>query len=30
MIHDTTTVNKGRKDGKTNMEIKPNAVVQYN
>jgi hypothetical protein len=31
MIHDATTVNKGRKDRKTNMEIKkPYAVVQYN
>jgi hypothetical protein len=31
MIHDATTVNKGRKDRKTNMEIKnPFAVVQYN
>ena len=30
-IHDATTVNKGRKDRKTNMEIKkPYAVVQYN
>ena len=30
MIHDTTTVNKGRKDRKTNMEIKkPYAVGQY-
>jgi hypothetical protein len=38
-IHDTTIVNKGRKDRKTNMEIKektnmeimnPYAVVQYN
>jgi len=29
--HDTTIVNKGRKDRKTNMEIKkPYAVVQYN
>jgi len=29
-IHDTTTVNKGRKDTNTNMEIKkPYAVVQY-
>jgi hypothetical protein len=28
--HDVTTVNKGRKDRKTNMEIKkPYAVVQY-
>jgi len=31
MIHDTTIVKKGRKDRKTNMEIKePYAVVQYN
>jgi hypothetical protein len=31
MIHDATIVNKGRKDRKTNMEIKnPYAVVQYN
>jgi len=31
MIHNTTTVNKGRKDRKTNMEIKkPYAVGQYN
>jgi len=31
MIHDATIVNTGRKDGKTNMEIKkPYAVVQYN
>ena len=30
-IHDTTTVNKERKDRKTNMEIKkPYAVGQYN
>ena len=30
-IHDATIVNKGRKDRKTNMEIrKPYAVVQYN
>jgi hypothetical protein len=30
MIHDATTVNKGRKDRKTNLEIKkPYAVVQY-
>jgi len=30
-IHDATTVNKGRKGRKTNMEIKkPYAVVQYN
>jgi len=30
-IRDTTTVNKGRKDRKTNREIKkPYAVVQYN
>jgi hypothetical protein len=30
-IHDATIVNKGRKDRKTNMEIKkPNAVVQSN
>jgi hypothetical protein len=30
MIHDTTFVNTGRKDGKTNMEIKkPYAVFQY-
>jgi hypothetical protein len=29
-IHDATVVNKGRKDRKTNMEIKnPYAVVQY-
>jgi len=29
-IHDTTTVNTGRKDRKTNLEIKkPYAVVQY-
>ena len=31
MIHDTTNVNKGRKDRNTNMEIKkPYVVVQYN
>jgi hypothetical protein len=31
MILDATIVNKGRKDRKTNMEIKkPYAVVQYN
>ena len=31
MIHDATIVNKGRKDRKTNMEVKkPYAVVQYN
>jgi len=30
-IHDVTVVSTGRKDGKTNMEIKkPYAVVQYN
>ena len=30
-IHDATIVNKGRKDRKTNMEIKkPYAVIQYN
>ena len=30
-IHDTTTVNKGREDMKTNIEIKkPYAVGQYN
>ena len=30
-IHDTATVSIGRKDGKTNMEIKkPYTVVQYN
>jgi len=30
-IHDTTIVNTGRRDRKTNMEIKkPYAVVQYN
>jgi len=30
MIHDATAVNKGRKDRKTNMEIKkPYAVFQY-
>ena len=30
-IHGATTVNTGRKDRKTNMEIKkPYAVVQYN
>jgi len=30
MIHDTTIVNKGSKDRKTNMEIKkPYTVVQY-
>jgi len=29
-IHDTTIVNKGRKDRKTNMEMKPYAVGQYN
>jgi len=30
-IHDATTVNKGRQDRKTNMEIeRPNAFVQYN
>ena len=31
MIHDATIVNKGRKDRKTNMEIKkPYIVFQYN
>jgi hypothetical protein len=31
MIHDATTVNKGRKERKTNMEIKkPYFVVQFN
>jgi len=31
MIHNTTTVNKGRKDRNTNIEIKmPYAVFQYN
>jgi len=31
IIHDATTVNEGRKDRKTNMEIKkPYAVSQYN
>ena len=31
MIHDATNANKGRKDSKTNMEIKkPYAVGQYN
>jgi len=30
-IHEATTVDEGRKDKKTNMEIKkPYAVVQYN
>jgi len=30
-IHDATVVNKGKKDRKTNMEIKkPYAVVEYN
>jgi cytochrome c oxidase subunit IV len=30
-IHDATTVNKGRKDSETNMEVKKlYAVVQYN
>jgi len=30
-MHDATVVNTGRKDRKTNMEIKkPYAVVQYN
>jgi hypothetical protein len=30
-IHDATVVNKGRKERKTNMEIKkPYAVAQYN
>jgi hypothetical protein len=30
-IHDATTVNTGRKDRKTKMEIKkPYAIVQYN
>jgi len=30
-IHDATIVNKGRRDRKTNMEIKmPCAVIQYN
>jgi len=30
MIHDTTTVNTGKKDGKTDMEIKkPYAVFHY-
>jgi hypothetical protein len=29
-IHDATIVNKGRKDRKTNMEVKkPYAVIQY-
>jgi len=31
MIHEATTVDKGRKERKTNMEIlEPYAVVQYN
>ena len=31
MIHDATIVNKGRKDTKTNIDVrKPHAVVQYN
>ena len=31
MINDATIINKGRKERKTNMEIKkPYAVVQYN
>jgi hypothetical protein len=31
MIRDATTVNKGKKERKTNMEIKkPYAVAQYN
>jgi len=31
MIHNATIVNTGRKDKKTNMELKkPYAVVQYN
>jgi len=31
MIHDATIVNEGRKNRKTNMEIKkPYAVSQYN
>ena len=31
MIHDETTVNMGRKDRKTNLEIKkPYTIVQYN
>ena len=31
MIHDTTIVNKGKKDRKTNMDVKkPYAIVQYN
>ena len=30
-IHDATTVNRGRKERKTNIEIrKPYAIVQYN
>jgi len=30
-IHDATTVNNGRNDRKTNMEVKkPYAVIQYN
>jgi hypothetical protein len=29
-IHDATIVNKGRKDRKTNMEVKKPHVVQYN
>ena len=30
-MHDVTTVNTGRKDKKTNMEIKePDVVVHYN
>ena len=30
-IHDATTINKERKDRKTNVEIKkPYAIVQYN
>jgi hypothetical protein len=30
-IHEATIVNTGRKDGKTNMEIKkPYSLVQYN
>jgi len=30
MIHDSTVVNKEKKDRKTNMEMKPYAVGQYN
>ena len=29
-INDATIINKGRKDRKTNTEIKPYAVVRYN